>query len=88
VPYFSAYRTSGVVYDTVSSASSFSTLKPGDRQDREFDVNGLPCQEIARGQVVGGDRCEMGDLHKFSEVKGQCLARVRVLSSELVRFDK
>jgi hypothetical protein len=30
----------------------------------------------------------MGDLYKFSETKGQCLARVRVVESDLVRFDK
>jgi hypothetical protein len=88
VPYFSIYRASGVVYDTVSSASSFTFVRPGDRQTREFEVTGIGCPDIARVQVVGGDRCEMGDLHRFSDVKGQCLGRVRVVASDLVRFDK
>jgi hypothetical protein len=30
----------------------------------------------------------MGGLQKFSDEKGQCLARVRVVESDLVRFDK
>ena len=88
VPYFSAYRTNDVIYDTVSSPSSFTALKPGDKQVREFVVTGLTCKEIVRLQVVGGDRCVMGDLDKLSDEKGKCLERVRVVASELVRFDK
>ena len=59
-----------------------------EKQRREFEFTGIACQDIARVQVVGGDRCEMGDLHRFSDLKGQCLERVRVVSSDLVRFDK
>ena len=88
VLYYSGYRANGVIYDTVSSTSSFAVVKPGDEQGREFEFTGIACQDIARVQVVGGDRCEMGDLHKFSEGKGMCLARVRVMGSDLVRFDK
>jgi hypothetical protein len=39
-------------------------------------------------QVSGGDRCVVGDLDRFSPADGQCLARVRVVASTLVRFDK
>lgn len=88
VPQFSAYRANGVHYDTVSVGSSFAVLRPGDKQTREFEIIGLTCQEIARLQVVGGDRCVMGDLDKFAPATGQCLARVRVVKSDLVRFDK
>jgi hypothetical protein len=88
VPHFSAYRANGVHYDTVSVGSSFAVLRPGDKQTREFEIIGLTCQEIARLQVVGGDRCVMGDLDKFSPATGECLARVRVVKSDLVRFDK
>ena len=88
VLYYSGYRANGVIYDTVSSTSSFASLKPGDEQGREFEFTGIACPQIARVQVVGGDRCEMGDLHKFSEGKGMCLERVRVVGSDLVRFDK
>jgi hypothetical protein len=88
VPYYSAYRANGVIYDTVSSNSAFALLKPGDAQVRELEFRGIPCQDITRVQVVGGDRCEMGELDKFSALKGRCLARVRVVESDLVRFDK
>lgn len=88
IPYYSVYRANGVVYDTVSSNSGFTALRPGDKQVRDFEFTGITCQNIARVQVVGGDRCVMGDLHKFSDVKGQCLARLRVVASDLVRFDK
>lgn len=88
VPYYSAYKANGVVYDSVSGASSFGFLKPGDAQTRDVEFNGIPCKEIVRVQVVGGDRCDMGDLDKFTTAKGQCLARVHVLESDVVRFDK
>jgi hypothetical protein len=88
VPYFSIYRANGVIYDTVSSLSSFTALKPGDKQTREFEVIGIACKDIVRVQVVGGDKCVMGDLTRFTDAKGSCLARVRVAASELVRFDK
>ena len=85
---YSAYRANGLVFDTVSAGVGFNTLKPGESQGREFAFTGIGCKDIARVQVVGGDRCEMDDLHRFSAEKGQCLARVRVVASELVRFDK
>jgi len=86
VPEFSVYRTSGVVYDTVFAGFGF--IRPGDTQRREVRFNGIACEEILRVQVGGGDRCEMGELDKFSSVRGQCLGRVRVVASEVVRFDK
>jgi hypothetical protein len=91
VLYYSAYRANGVIYDTVSAGSAFASLKPGDKQTRDFEFVGLTCRDIVRVQVVGGDRCNMGDLNRWSdqaEYKGQCLARVRVEESKLVRFDK
>jgi hypothetical protein len=88
VPYFSAYRANGVIYDTVSPPSSFTGLKPGDKQSREFEVIGIACKDIVRLQVVGGDKCVMGELNLFTDAKGACLARVRVVGSDLVRFDK
>jgi hypothetical protein len=88
VPYYSVYRADGVIYDTVSSPSSFTGLKPGNKQSREFEVIGIACSDIVRVQVVGGDKCVMGELNKFTDGKGECLARVRVVGSDLVRFDK
>jgi len=86
VPEFKVYRANGVVYDTVFGAFQF--IKPGDSRSREVRFNGIACPDIARLQVTGGDRCEMGDLDKFSSVKGKCLEHVRVVESDLVRFDK
>jgi hypothetical protein len=86
VPEFKAYRPNGVVYDSVFRAFQF--IKPGDSQTRELRFDGIACPDIARVQVTGGDRCEMGDLDKFSPVKGKCLEQVRVVESDLVRFDK
>lgn len=86
VPEFAVYRPSGVVYDSVFSGFSF--IKPGDSQRREVRFNGIDCQDIARVQVGGGDRCEMGDLDKFSNAKGKCLSHVRVEASNVMRFDK
>jgi hypothetical protein len=87
VPYYAAYRSTGVIYDTVSPGSGFVSLKPGDKQDREIEFSGITCQDIVRVQVVGGDRCDMGDLGKWAAT-GACLARVRVVASDVVRFDK
>lgn len=86
VPEFSVYRANNVVYDAVFTGFSF--LRPGDSQIREARFNGIACEEVARLQVGGGDRCEMGELDKFSNAKGKCLSLVRVVPSDIVRFDK
>jgi hypothetical protein len=86
VLYYSAYRASGVMYDTVSSG--LGILKPGNTDAREIEFTGITCKDIVRVQVAGGDRCEMGELTKWSSQKGECLARVRVMESDLVRFEK
>ena len=86
VPEFSAYRANGIVYDTVFGAFQF--IRPGDSQIREIRFEGIACPDLVRLQVTGGDRCEMGDLDKFSPVKGVCLSHVRVVESNLIRFDK
>lgn len=86
VPQFTASSATGAIYDTVFSG--FASLKPGDSQRVEIQFRGVACERIARIQVVGGDACNMGELQRFSVEKGQCLARVRVVQSELVRFDK
>lgn len=85
-PAFSARRANGVVYDMVLSA--FQAIRPGDSQSQEILFRGIPCRDIARVQVLGGDRCVMGDLDRFTIATGECLAKVRVVASDLVRFDK
>lgn len=91
VLYFSAYRPDGILYGTETPGSQFGSLKPGNSQRRELEFRGITCGDIARLQVTGGDRCTMGDLHRWSdieEVKGQCLARVKVVESSVLKFEK
>src|SRR5258706_5976598 len=86
VPQFSAYRPNGVIYNTVGAAFAF--VKPGDSQRREVQFRGIDCRDISRLQVTGGDKCDMGELDRFSSSTGDCLGRIRVLASDAVRFDK
>ena len=88
VPYYSVYRAGGVLYDTSSGGQGFSSIRPGDMQRREIEFQGIPCDAISRVRIVGGGRCQMGDLDRFSATPEQCLARVRVVGSDLVRFEK
>lgn len=87
VPDFSVYRNNNVVYAT--KILGFNSIKPGNKLRRELQFEAISCAEIGRLQVRGGDRCEMGALNKFSDVKpGSCLALLRVLPSELLKFEK
>jgi len=86
VPFFAVSRANGVVYSTESVG--FGPTRPGDKSLRALRFTGITCQDIARLQVLGADRCDMGELNKFSDAKGECLARVRVLPSDGVKFDK
>jgi hypothetical protein len=86
VPRFVVYRTSGVAYEARTLA--FYSINPGNSLYRETTFGGITCKEIGRIEVTGGDRCVMGDLDKFSYTGGACLERVRVVPSNLVRFDK
>ncbi len=86
VPTFVAYRANGVVYD--SRTTGFYSMKPGNSQERELRFQGITCAEIDRLQVTGGDRCGMGELTRFSPLAGECLSRVRVVRSDLLRFEK
>ena len=91
VLHFSAYRPNGVLYATATPGSQFGSLRPGNSQVRQVEFQGIGCQDIARVQVGGGDRCTMGELHRWldqDEYKGKCLARVRVVESNLLRFEK
>jgi hypothetical protein len=86
VPSLSVYRADGVLYETRSVG--FFSLKPGNSQSKVVLFQGIGCTEIARLKVSGGDRCEMGDLDRFSPESGVCLSRVRVVASDLVQFGK
>jgi hypothetical protein len=86
VPELSVYRGSGVMYDSLFTGFSF--IKPGDSQRREARFNGIDCKDVTRVLVGGADRCEMGDLDKFSPGRGMCLARIRVVASDVLPFEK
>ena len=86
VPYFAVYRAKDIMHDTQSAA--FHTIRPSDSVERQVDFGRITCAEITRIQVTGGDRCEIGELNKYSVQDGQCLARVRVVPSELAPFSK
>ena len=91
VLHFAAYRQNGALYATESTGSQFGSLRPGNSQSRQVEFAGITCNDIARVQVVGGDRCTMGDLHRWSdqsEYRGKCLAQVTVVESNIVRFEK
>jgi Protein of unknown function (DUF3157) len=91
VLHFAAYRPNGVLYATETPGSQFSALKPGNSQTRQVEFQGIGCQDIVRVQVTGGDGCTMGDLHRWvdrSEYQGKCLERVKVVESNVVRFEK
>ena len=83
---FAAQRANGVVY--ASKSTGFASVRPGNRSSRPLVFEGIACQEIAKLQVLGGDRCEMGELNKFTDGKGLCLALVRVVPSDLLKFEK
>lgn len=86
VPEFVVQRSNGVTY--TSQGLGFGPVKPGDRYQRDLRILGIGCADIGKLKLTGGDRCDMGDLNKFSDAKGECLARVRVLPSELISFEK
>jgi hypothetical protein len=86
VPDFAAQRANGIVY--ASKGTNFGSVRPGNRTTRQLLFEGIGCQDIAKLQVVGGDRCEMGELNKFTDAKGRCLALVRVVPSDLLKFEK
>ena len=86
VPSFSAYRANGTMHETVSVG--FQSIRPADSQQRTAEFTRIACADIVRIQVSDADRCQMGDLTKYSPANGQCLARLRVAPSTLMKFDK
>lgn len=86
VPDIQVVRSGGQTY--IELHLGFSRVLPGDTQLRNLRVAGLGCREIEKLQIGGGDRCDMGDLNKYTDGKGLCLARVAVKPSNLVVFEK
>ena len=86
IPRVSAFDNRDVRFDTVYVA--YSGIKPTLEQYREFHFKGIPCAEIARLKLHGGDRCNMGDLDRFIAEKGVCLARIRLEPSDVFPMAK
>lgn len=86
VPDFRAFRNGGAPYATQTAA--FIGIRPGDELVRRVRFPGIRCADIEKVQVLGGDRCEMGDLERFADVRGACLARVKLRPTTMVRFEK
>ncbi len=86
VPDFIALRPSGAVYG--STLISFAAVKPGESRNRTIQFAGIACADIAKVQVTGADRCEVGELNKFTDSKGKCLATIKVLPTDLLKFEK
>jgi hypothetical protein len=81
-----AVKADDVVYR--SQLADFITIRPGDSRQRSVRFDGIACPDVAKIRVSGGDRCEMGELNRFSEAKGACLALVNVLPSSMLKFEK
>ncbi len=86
VPQFSAYIGKNIRFQTVFK--EFSRIRPTLTQYREIIFTKIQCQEIQYIKVHGGDRCNMGELNRFTPGKGMCLKKVRVLPSDIFRMIK
>lgn len=83
---FSAYVDQEVRYETVTKG--FQHLRPTNDLYNEITFNGISCDEIEYVRVHGADRCEIGELNKFTAAKGQCLKLVEVAPSERIAIFK
>ena len=83
---FEAQVGDGVAFD--NEFVGFASIKPTLDQYRSLAFERLACKDIAAIRVHGGDRCTMDDLTKFSPATGECLRRVRILDTPLVRIFK
>lgn len=86
VPQFSAYIGKNIRFQTVFK--EFSRIRPTLTQYREIIFTKVQCQEIQYIKVHGGDRCNMGELNRFTPGKGMCLEKVRVLPSDIFKMIK
>ncbi len=86
VPKFSAFTQEDVLYETVFK--SFQQIKPTRDQYQEIRFTGVKCPDIAYVKIHGGDRCSVGELHKYSAQTGACLKLIRIEPSELIKISK
>lgn len=86
VPEFSVYKSEDLLYETISRG--FYEIKPTNSQYREIHFSRIGCNEIDFIKVHGADHCTMGPHTKFSSEQGECLERIKVEESDLIRIRK
>ena len=86
VPRFSAYTKDNVKFETRSK--SFNSIKPTRNQYQKVRFIGIGCPDISYIKLHGADRCTMGPFTKFDSGEGECLKRVYVQESELIKVTK
>ncbi len=86
VPSFSVYNRDQVLFDTQSK--SFNSIKPTRSQYQRVRFIGITCPEISHIRLLGADRCTMGPFTKFDSGDGECLKRVYVQESDLIKVLK
>ena len=86
VPQFSAYIGENVLFQTVSK--EFLRIRPTLTQYQEVLFTKIQCRDIQYVKVHGGDRCNMGELNRFSPVRGECLKKIRIIPSDVFNVIK
>lgn len=86
VPSFAAYTKDQVLFD--SQSKSFNSIKPTGSQYQKVRFIGITCPEIEYIKVFGADRCMMGPFTKFDLLEGECLKRVYIQESDLIKVLK
>lgn len=86
VPRFSVYNRDQLLFDTRSK--SFNSIKPTGSQYQKVRFIGISCKDISHIKLHGGDRCTMGPFTKYDPGEGECLKRVYVQESNLMKVIK
>lgn len=86
VPSFSVYNRDQVLFDTQSK--SFNSIKPTRSQYQKVRFIGITCPEISHIKLLGANRCTMGPFTKFDSSEGECLKRVHIQESDLIKVLK
>ena len=81
-----AHTDNDVVFEELSVA--FQGIKPTLNQYQKVRVSGISCDKVSRLRIHGGDRCRMGPFARMSVEQGECLKKVVVEDSGLMRMSK
>jgi hypothetical protein len=83
---FTAVKSGGIEFDTVSRG--FSYIKPTASQYQEIDFRGITCAEISIVDVSAARNCHIGELTKYSASAENCLKLIEVAPSSLLPIAK